>query len=107
MDPLRELLALEDALGQGQRLAELLHPEFLEFGRSGRRWTREAVLAELADSGAPPPAREDLELRPLAPDLVQLIWRSPTPRAAWRCSIWQRQPEGWRLRFHQATPIPA
>jgi hypothetical protein len=30
-----------------QRMKTLLHPEFMEFGRSGRRWTRADVLEEL------------------------------------------------------------
>ena len=44
------LLALEDRLAQGQDFDALLHPEFFEFGRSGRRWSRAESLAELSEA---------------------------------------------------------
>lgn len=31
------------------RAAELLHPDFVEIGRSGRRWTRDETIAALAE----------------------------------------------------------
>lgn len=106
-DLLTELLALEDALACGRRLDALLHPDFLEFGCSGRRWTRAEVLAEWGAPSETPPQRESVELLMLAPNLVQLRWRSPAPRPAWRSSLWQRDAQGWKMRFHQATALPA
>lgn len=47
---LEELRGLETELHQNetchnrQRMEALLHPEFVEFGRSGRRYTRAEVL---------------------------------------------------------------
>ncbi|WP_370626547.1 DUF4440 domain-containing protein [Streptomyces sp. NBRC 110035] len=40
-----------------ERVGELLHPEFVEIGASGRVWDRDAIIALLAgerDAGAPP-----------------------------------------------------
>lgn len=40
-----------------QRVGELLHPEFVEIGASGRIWDRDAIIALLAgerDAGASP-----------------------------------------------------
>jgi hypothetical protein len=55
----RHLVDLETELHKGEvrrnlhRLAELLHPDFLEIGRSGRRYSREEILAEFGGGGAP------------------------------------------------------
>jgi hypothetical protein len=106
---MHHLLALEDRLAQGE-FETLLHPDFIEFGLSGRRWTRADVIAEL------PPAtqsaqREHLELHQVGPDLVLLTCLSHRPGrpAAWRSSLWQRSAgtgdtADWQMRFHQATP---
>ncbi len=99
------LLALEDRLAQGRDFERLLHPEFFEFGRSGRRWSRAEVLAELSSAGEAP-MRSDVQAIELAPDCWLLSWRSLGPRPAWRSSIWQHGAAGWQMRFHQATPIP-
>ncbi|MBB5203491.1 hypothetical protein HNQ51_000784 [Inhella inkyongensis] len=99
------LLALEDRLAQGQDFDRLLHPEFFEFGRSGRRWTRTEVLAELSGHGDQP-SRTAVSAYQLAPDCWHLSWRSEGTRAAWRSSIWVQTAAGWQMRFHQATPIP-
>lgn len=99
------LLALEDRLARGQDFDALLHPEFFEFGRSGRLWSRAEVLAELSDTGESP-LRTDVQAIELAPDCWQLSWRSLGARPAWRSSIWQHGAAGWQMRFHQATPIP-
>jgi ribonuclease HI len=107
-DLLNTLVALEDRLAQGD-FAHLLHPDFLEFGLSGRRWTRAEVLAELSPT-AEPVQRDHLELQALSEDLVLLTWKGHRQgrHAAWRSSLWQRDPQhGWRMRFHQATPLPA
>jgi ribonuclease HI len=101
---LASLLALEDRLAQGE-FDDLLHPDFLEFGQSGRRWTRADVIAELTPMPSPP-RREQTELQILSDDLVLLTWLSQRPgqSATWRSSLWQRGgTEGWQIRFHQAT----
>lgn len=36
-----------------ERLGALLHPDFYEFGSSGRLWDRAAVLAELTGKDVP------------------------------------------------------
>lgn len=99
------LLALEDRLARGEDFERLLHPQFFEFGRSGRRWSRAEVLAELTGCGPQPERTAELAIE-LAPGCWHLSWRSLGGRPAWRSSIWQHGAAGWQLRFHQATPIP-
>jgi hypothetical protein len=118
------LMALEVELHRGAvradraRMDALLHPEFIEFGRSGAVWTRAATLDEFAAPGAASSAptihAEDFVLRELTDSLALLTYRSAhlapdgtRSRFTLRSSLWQRGASGWQLRFHQGTPTEA
>ncbi len=118
-DTLAQLRALECELHglatrqDRARLEQLLHPAFREHGRSGRRYSREQILARLtAESEDVCVQVQDFELQPLAEGLCLLTYRSAHRQAdgslQWhsnRCSIWGHEPgAGWRMRFHQGTP---
>lgn len=85
-------------------VAALLHPEWEEIGASGRRWSRDELLAEIA----PLPERAELEVlatHELGDDALLLVWRSVGARgSALRSSLWVRVGGRWRQRFHQGTP---
>jgi hypothetical protein len=113
------LRALELELHRGDtranraRMEALLHAEFIEVGRSGTLWTREATLAEFAAGGesAPRILADRFAMRRLADGLVLLTYRSAhvdadgrRSRFTWRSSLWQHGAAGWQLRFHQGTP---
>lgn len=87
------------------RVRQLLHPQFTEFGASGRIWTRNRLLAEIA----PLPMRmryEPIAAEWLSDDLVLLRWRAVSGHSEWlRSSIWQRHEGDWRLRFAQGTAV--
>jgi hypothetical protein len=84
-------------------VANLLHPEFLEFGASGRTWTRDEVAAVFGLS--PVGTATDLRADQLAADVVLVTFRLTGPQASLRSSVWLRDPvRGWVLRFHQGTP---
>ncbi len=60
-----------------QVLEALLDPAFVEFGTSGRRYTRSEVIAALRAPGvAAEYCAEDFECARLAPDLAQVRYRS-------------------------------
>ncbi|MFF9629771.1 nuclear transport factor 2 family protein [Streptomyces fradiae] len=111
-----ELRLLEPAVRASRAEAErLLDPEFTEVGASGRRWTRDAVLAALpgdaAAPGAPPCRASGMAGVLLAPGLVHLTFETVAGgRRARRSSLWRRSPDGtgapWRLYHHQGTPVP-
>ncbi|WP_017568944.1 nuclear transport factor 2 family protein [Nocardiopsis halotolerans] len=116
-----ELRLLEPRVRASRRLAaELLDPEFTEVGRSGRRWDRETMLAELATmdgprepsqaAGTAPPRVRVSEMvgRLLAPDLVHLTYATEVGGTrALRSSLWRRGADGeWRMYYHQGTPAP-
>ncbi|MET9390650.1 nuclear transport factor 2 family protein [Streptomyces sp. NPDC006624] len=106
----RELALLTPRIRSSpEQVGALLHPEFHEFGASGRHWSRAAIIASLA-------ATTDPEGRPvtvsamtgvrLAPDLVHLTYDTEYDGSrAHRSSLWRRTEAGWLLWFHQATPF--
>ncbi|WP_320783673.1 nuclear transport factor 2 family protein [Streptomyces sp. CRN 30] len=86
----------------------LLHPEFTEFGVSGRRWDRASIVAALTDPAGPMarPATARMHGVRVAPDVVHLTYDSESDgRWAHRSSLWRRTGDGWRLYFHQGTPF--
>ena len=117
-DLLVELEALERELHHPgvactrERLEHLLHPDFHEVARSGRRYTRQIVIDYLAARTQIPPVTTDAHrLQTLAPDWALLSYRSAEIasdgtrfNAALRASLWTRTPTGWQLFYHHGTP---
>jgi hypothetical protein len=93
------------------RVAALLAEEFFEFGSSGRVWTRAEIL-DPSETVQPAPAVEDFHIRSIAPELIQVTYRTlrPTPdgkqQAALRCSLWLLRQDRWQMIFHQGTKVP-
>jgi hypothetical protein len=91
------------------RVGALLHPDFHEFGASGRHWSRAAIIASLAattEPGARSVAVSALRGVQLAPDLVHLTYDTEYDGSrAHRSSLWRRTEGRWLLYFHQATPF--
>lgn len=85
-------------------LSELLHPEFVEHGASGRVWTRREVLERLpADPGFTDQATAFRAVR-LDANVILLTFRIVGERPSLRSSVWVRCADArWRLRFHQGT----
>jgi hypothetical protein len=90
-------------------MERLIAPDFFEYGRSGRVYSREDILAaEPEHFEAQLPLRE-LDVRLLGRDIVQLTYNSIVRYdGGWlysrRSSIWSRNSGKWLLRFHQGTP---
>lgn len=91
-------------------VAELLADDFIEFGSSGRIWTRDEILDLLAGESPAPIHMADFECALLAEDVALVTYRASrtdartgTQFSTLRCSIWTKKPGGWRLRFHQGT----
>lgn len=85
-----------------------LSPDFVEFGRSGRRYDRDGALVPSAAGFTA--ELSDIDVADLGDGVVLLTYRSAfragddDPEFANRSSIWVRVDDGWRLRFHQGTP---
>jgi len=101
----REQLLLDPGVrAAADRVQELLHPDFVEHGASGRVWNRAAVTA--APGADPEVSGEATGFSPvaLAQDVVLLTYRIEGPAGSLRSSVWVHDPAaGWRLRFHQGT----
>jgi hypothetical protein len=95
----------------GERLREMLTEDFLEFGSSGRVWTRKSIIELLAtEKNFFSPAIEDFHCTMLTDKVALVTYRtlrndgkSGETLESLRSSIWTRQDGEWRMRFHQGT----
>ena len=105
-----ELRLLERHVRASARsLAGLLDPSFTEIGASGRVWSRAAVIDALTQSAAShqPIAVTDMAGVLLAPGIVHPRFTTEAGgRRAQRSSLWRLGDGGWRVYFHQGTPVP-
>lgn len=83
--------------------------DFIEFGRSGKTYTRAQVMrSDKSEIRARLPLPE-LTIRMLGEGSAQLTYNSHevidgVAQYARRSSIWTRTGTGWVMRFHQGTP---
>jgi hypothetical protein len=95
------------------RVEALLAQDFLEFGSSGKVWSREEILELLANETYQQPAMEDFRCDWLA-EIVALVTyktvradpESGLRAVVLRSSLWVRESGEWRVRFHQGTKVP-
>jgi hypothetical protein len=86
-------------------------PDFWEVGASGRRYSRDYVLAELEKRFQHPRPEvweaRDFLCRQLAADVYLLTYTliQDHKRTTRRSTIWQRTAEGWKIVFHQGTIV--
>ena len=102
---LERALLTDEVRSDPAAVATLLDPAWGEIGRSGRRWSREDLLAAIA------PLDDPVDLEVLAVDrlgegAVLLVWRAvaASGEATLRSSLWVRSGSRWLQRFHQGTP---
>ena len=95
------------------RLHALIDAEYAEVGRSGRRYTKAAMVAHLAQEAPAQIHAEDFQVALLAADVALVTYRSALVThdgahvdPALRCSVWRRTALGWQMRYHQGTPAP-
>ncbi|WP_284620808.1 nuclear transport factor 2 family protein [Aquabacterium humicola] len=95
-----------------ERLEQLLHPDFVEVGRSGASYTRETIVSYLTTSESSPTVESsNFEATLLAPGAALLTYRSAHRSSsgflslhALRSSLWLNVEGRWQLRYHQGTP---
>ena len=118
-DLLAELETLErelhrpDTRGNRDRLEQLLHPDFVEFGKSGHRFDRAAIITALqAEPAAPNVWSTGYELVHPAKKTALLTYITARRQAdgtlrdhARRSSLWVWSAQGWRMLFHQGTSM--
>ena len=98
-----------DPTFQERRFAQ----DFIEFGRSGRVYTREQVISTEPQQILAVLPLPNLAIRLLDADTAQVTYDSQVThdgavQFAHRSSIWSRIGGIWVMRFHQGTPyVPA
>ncbi|WP_328540591.1 nuclear transport factor 2 family protein [Streptomyces sp. NBC_00344] len=88
-------------------VSELLDPEFMEIGASGRCWDATSILTVTSSGSVVPGCPvtvSDMTGVALAPGIVHLTYFADNRgRRAWRSSLWRLSDAGWRMYFHQGT----
>ncbi|QPZ38868.1 DUF4440 domain-containing protein [Paramicrobacterium chengjingii] len=87
------------------RVRELLHEDFTEIGRSGRRWTRDEILDLLVNEDrSAAPQTDEWVFTELAAGVVLVTYRIVEGAEESRhSSIWETTSGVPRMRFHQGT----
>lgn len=94
------------------RLNELLHDSFIEFGKSGRIFTKHTVIQELSEEGDGLNVLSQDYLLQLTKDGTALVtYKSALIKNdgtvhgfANRSSYWVFEDDRWQMCFHQGTP---
>jgi hypothetical protein len=118
-----EIQRLEEALldpaarRDGEQLSILLADGFLEFGSSGRAFTKSEAVGAMAGAHDTKYSLQEFDALALSPDVVLATYvaraRGGEPdRYSLRSSVWVRRGAHWQLLFHQgtstgSTPDPA
>lgn len=89
------------------RVRDLLHPDFVEIGRSGRRWTMNATIAALeAETSRIEPETDEWLFSEVSPSLILVTYRITGGAASSRhASLWDVSGVAPVIRYHQGTPI--
>jgi hypothetical protein len=112
LERLERELHTPEVRGAARRLAALLHPEFVEIGRSGRTYSRDEVLGEFSATPFEHVVwSQDYVASTVIAGVILLTYRTAhvgsdgaLDQFTARASLWQQTPAGWQLRFHQGTP---
>lgn len=91
-----------------QELDELIAESFVEFGSSGRVWTKSEIIDELVDGPGSTIEIDSVQPRYIGEDTILITYRSRrvgegSGVEALRSSIWRQLGDRWQLIFHQGT----
>ncbi len=105
---LEKLLLDPESRHSSKALDTLLHPDFIEFGSSGRVYNRSMMIEMMTREVSAEVVIRDFEVRALSGDTALVTYRSigHTGQEARRSSIWVQAGAGWQVVFHQGTRIP-
>jgi hypothetical protein len=106
---LEESLWRADSRFDLKKMEDLLAQDFFESGRSGRIYKRDDTLKI-----RPREIKAELPLRSFEARLIEkqttyisVVTYGDVVERGLRSSIWSHSATGWKLRFHQGTPLPS
>lgn len=104
-----ELLA--PSVRKSERAASLLADDFVEYGSSGREYTKAEIISALAAEQPVEITTSKFSIQLIAPGTALLRYvacrHAASDAYSRRSSIWQLQNGQWRMLFHQGTPCPS
>ena len=112
----RHLRELEESLLQpdvrkSKELVALLSDDFVEFGSSGRIYTKQDLVAVLQAETPSVQTTSNFKVALLGPQVALLTYvirrEAASPGYSLRSSVWQLRAEQWQMVCHQATPTAA
>ncbi len=109
----QELIALEHAMWSEDTRFDLafqetrFSPDFIEFGRSGRTYTRTQIIR--TDKSPIKATLRNMVVHELSATTALVTYESEARfgddvEHALRSSVWVRRTGAWQMRFHQGTP---
>lgn len=92
-------------------LDALLADDFFEIAASGASYGKDEVLARLPHESGTRFETDGMAERRLGEGVALVTYRAVVERdgvrrPSLRSSLWQRDAAGWRMLFHQGTPLP-
>ena len=112
---LEQLLASPSLRVDAALLDQLIADDFVEFGASGRQFTKADIIKLLmTESDFSSYDLLDFEVRPLGDTALIALYRIPARSGpdgsvkpgSLRSSVWKLSEGKWRLCFHQGTRTP-
>lgn len=98
---------LEAGVHKSETPAQLLADSFVEFGSSGRVYTKAQIIAALQAESTVKISVSQFNVRLLAPHIALVTYRAQRhtepPVCSLRSSIWQQIEGKWQMVFHQGT----
>jgi hypothetical protein len=86
----------------------LLHPQFKEYGSSGRIYDRETMIRMMNRETSGEITIRDFEARILSGDVALVTYRTVGQnQEARRSSVWVKDDGRWQVVFHQGTKVPS
>ena len=89
-----------------KELEKLFSEDFIEYGASGKVYTKLDVVNALPYKGEIIFEVKDIKAKPLGVDVVQityLLHNKTENKYSLRSSIWEWSLDGWKMIFHQGT----
>lgn len=105
-------LLKSEVRSSSDQLNHLLADDFKEFGSSGLVYTKQSVLERLPlNTDKVIYVVSDFEIKNLSKEVVMANFKTDrvindTEKvSSLRTSLWRKEDSGWRMFFHQGTPI--
>ena len=109
---LEEQLQTNSVRTNAAAVSSMLTDDFIEYGSSGRIFSKPEILRELQSESAAHITMHDFQASLLTEKIALVTYRSvrrqpgSPPVESLRSSLWIFQEGRWQMRFHQGTKVP-